>query len=55
MAGGVTVTEAAHGPSHMAPMAAQWSTAIATGTNAPQTTIRTSTTTPRMNRMAHLS
>jgi hypothetical protein len=47
-AGGVAVDEAPHGPSHMEFIAAQWSAAIATGTNSPQT--RTSDNATAMRR-----
>ena len=46
------MAEAAHGPSHITPMAAPWSTAIAMGTTAPQTSSTISTTAARMHLMA---
>ncbi len=45
--GAAAVHDAPHGPSHIPLMAAQWSTAIATGTKSPQRAIMTTTTATR--------
>jgi hypothetical protein len=50
--GAATVDDAPHGPSHMPFMAAQWSTAIASGTKSPQRAIMATTTATRSPFMA---